>query len=189
MVIRETARLILRVFEKRDLNALSAINQDPDVMKYFPGLESLQQTHDAIFRIIEHHKSFGYSFYAVELRSTHEMIGFVGLKYTNFEAHFTPAVEIGWRISSAHWNKGYATEAAKAVIHYAFTILNMSEIVSFTVESNLASRRIMEKIGMNYNASDDFDHPKLTDDSPLKRHVLYRITKSDYLKNSNIGNI
>ena len=109
------------------------------------------------------------------------MIGFLGLIPPSFEAHFTPAIEIGWRLASLHWNKGYATEGARAVLDYAFKQLKLDEIVSFTVPHNLASRRVMEKIGMHHNPNDDFDHPKLDQNSPLKRHVLYRIAKIDYL--------
>ena len=114
------------------------------------------------------------------------MIGFLGLMIPSFEAHFTPAVEIGWRLSSTHWNQGYATEGAKAVLHYAFTSLNLPEVVSFTAVNNLASRRVMEKIGLQHNPKDDFDHPKLEQNSPLRRHVLYRLSRADYLKNKSI---
>lgn len=99
--------------------------------------------------MIAHYKEKGFSLYAVELKNTGEMIGFLGLMPPSFEAHFTPAVEIGWRLSSTHWNQGYATEGAKAVLHYAFTSLNLPEVVSFTAVNNLASRRVMEKLVYN----------------------------------------
>ena len=111
------------------------------------------------------------------------MIGIIGLMTPSFEAHFTPAIEIGWRLSSNHWNKGYATEGAKAVLRHAFTELNLDGVVSFTAVNNLASRRVMEKIGLKHNSKDDFDHPKLVEDCPLKRHVLYRLSKKDWMKN------
>jgi RimJ/RimL family protein N-acetyltransferase len=85
-----------------------------------------------------------------------------------------PIVEIGWRLSSQHWGKGYA---AKAALHFAFTELKLTEIISFTVTANIKSRRVMGKIGLHHSTDDDFDHPKLGEDSPLKRHVLYRLTK------------
>ena len=133
-----------------------------------------------IERFKQHYGEHGFSLYAVELKATHEFIGWTGLLIPSFEAHFTPAVEIGWRLASSHWNQGYATEAARAVLHYAFTELNLNEIVSFTVVNNKASRRIMEKIGLHHNPQDDFDHPNLEKTSPLCRHVLYRLTRQKY---------
>ncbi|NYO85721.1 GNAT family N-acetyltransferase, partial [Escherichia coli] len=89
-------------------------------------------------------------------------------------------------LSSKLWNLGYATEVAQAVLHYAFTSLNIPEVVSFTTVNNLASRRVMEKIGLHHNTKDDFDHPKLEPNSPLRRHVLYRLSRADYLNNKGI---
>lgn len=179
MLILETKRLIIRVFEESDLDALSTINRDPLVMEYFPALEKREETRNAILRVREHHRKYGYSLYAVELKQTHELIGFVGIKNVTFKADFTPAVEIGWRISSRHWNQGYATEAANAVVQHTFNTLGIKELVSFAVEKNMASRRIMEKIGMSHNPNDDFNHPELEKDSPLCRHVLFRLTKKE----------
>ena len=182
MNILETSRLILRPFDLNDLDAMAAIDQDPKVCEYLPGIGNRAATAAGIQRIMTHYQDRGFSLYAVELKSTHEMIGWVGLMTPSFEAHFTPAVEIGWRLASAHWNQGYATEGAKAVLHYAFTQLNLVDLVSFTVVNNKASRRVMEKIGMHHNPDEEFDHPNIADDSPLKRHVLYRLSKAEYFK-------
>lgn len=137
--------------------------------------------------INQHYEKFGYAPYAVEIKDTHEFIGFFGLNHPpfeilNFQPKGFPIVEIGWRLSSKHWGKGYATEAAKAVLHYAFTELNLSEIISFTVVANTKSRRVMEKIGLHHSEKDDFDHPKLGEDNPLRRHVLYRLTRTEYMQ-------
>ncbi|BCZ97697.1 GNAT family N-acetyltransferase [Legionella pneumophila serogroup 1] len=183
MNILETQRLILRTFEEHDLDAMAAIDQDPKVCEYLPRIGNREATYGLMQRIMKHYQEKGFSLYAVVLKTTGEMIGFLGLITPSFEAHFTPTVEIGWRLSSKHWNKGYATEGAKAVLHYAFTELNLPQIVSFTTVNNQASRRVMEKIGLRHNSLDDFDHPKLENDSPLKRHVLYRLSRADYLKN------
>lgn len=182
MTILETERLIIRVFEEADVDSLSSINRDPLVMKYFPSLEEIEETRDAISRVREHQNKYGYSFYATELKSTQKLIGFVGIKNVTFDTHFTPAIEIGWRISSLHWNKGYATEAAISVVNLAFNTLGIKELVSFAVEANMASRRIMEKIGMTHNVKDDFNHPELDTESPLSRHVLYRLSKEEHMK-------
>jgi RimJ/RimL family protein N-acetyltransferase len=87
---------------------------------------------------------------------------------------FTPCVEIGWRIAVSHWNQGFATEGARECIRYAFDELALAEVVAFTVPANLRSRRVMQKLGMSHNPADDFDHPRLPEDHPLRRHVLYR---------------
>jgi RimJ/RimL family protein N-acetyltransferase len=92
-----------------------------------------------------------------------------------WQAHFTPCVEIGWRLGFDHWRKGYATEAARAAVGYAFETLRLTEIVSFTVPANHRSRAVMERLGMTSNESDDFDHPELPAGHPIRRHVLYRL--------------
>lgn len=183
MKVLETQRLLLRDFNLEDLDAMTAINQDPLVMKYFPSIGDKEQTEAHINRIKAHQKKYGYSLYAVELKSNREMIGFVGLLHRTkeeFDVPFMPATEIGWRLSSQHWNHGYATEVARAVLHYAFTQLNLAEVISFTVVDNLSSRRVMEKIGLHHNPADDFDHPKIDKTSALCRHVLYRISQKEY---------
>jgi len=181
MTIIETEHLILRTWKEEDIEPMTAIDKDPLVCKYFPALGNREATLAFIKGNTEFYHQHGFMFYAVELKSTHEMIGFIGLKRPSFEAHFTPAIEIGWRLASKHWNKGYATEGAKVALNYGFNQLNLDEIVSFTVVDNIPSRRIMEKIGMHHNPTDDFDHPKLAQGNPLRRHVLYRLCKIDYL--------
>lgn len=181
MKILETERLILRTWND-DLQPMLAINQDPKVMEYFPSLQDLEMTKNFIDKVNAHFENHGYSLYATVRKDTNEFIGFIGLLIADFKAHFTPATEIGWRLSSKHWGKGFATEGAKAVLDYAFRELKIPEIVSFTAAGNAKSIRVMQKIGMQHNAGDDFDHPKLDDTSPFKRHVLYRLTREDYLR-------
>ena len=177
-VILETERLILRTWEEADVTPMAAIDQDPKVCEFLPGLGTLEATREGISRIKNHYAEQGFSKYAVELKSTHEMIGFVGLSVPSFEAHFTPCVEIGWRLASPHWNQGYATEAAKAVLDYAFMTLGLDEVVAFTVPANLASRRVMDKIGLHYCPDDHFEHPKLAKNHPLCQHFLYRLSQT-----------
>lgn len=180
--IIETERLILRTWRKEDTDPYFQINQDPKVMEYFPGLQDLETTKNFIIKVNNHFDKHGYTLYATARKDTNEFIGFIGLFVADFEAHFTPATEIGWRLSSKHWGKGFATEGAKAVLDYAFKELEIPEIVSFTAEGNAKSIKVMQKIGLQHNAGNDFDHPKLDDASPLKRHVLYRLTREDYLR-------
>jgi RimJ/RimL family protein N-acetyltransferase len=178
MIILKTKRLILRTWKEQDVDPMSAINQDPLVCEFLPKIGDRTATKALIQLFINHYKNYGFTAYVVELKSNGEFIGFVGLLIPSFEAHFTPAVEIAWRLDSKYWGKGYATEAAKAIVNFAFTTLKLEEVVSFTVENNIRSRRVMEKIGMHHNPHDDFDHPKLQKNSPLCRHVLYRLSHS-----------
>lgn len=184
MNIIETKRLILRTWQESDYEPMCQINQDKLVMEYFPELLDEKQTQKLISKVDKHYKDHGFTFYATELKDTHEFIGMVGLAYVemSFTEHFTPNIEIGWRLAHKFWGKGYATEAASAVLDYAFNKINLKEVVSFTTVNNERSRRVMEKIGMTNNPSDNFDHPKIPDDHPLKRHVLYRISKDVYDK-------
>lgn len=177
MIILKTKRLILRTWKEQDLDPMSAINQDRLVCEFLPEIGNIKITKDLIQRFMSHYKKYGFTSYAVELKSNGELIGFAGLLAVSFKAHFTPAVEIGWRLASRHWGNGYATEAAKAIVDFAFNTLKLEEIVSFTVENNIRSRRVMEKIGMQHSLRDDFDHPNLSKNSSLCRHVLYRLTR------------
>ena len=126
-------------------------------------------------RIESHFGKDGFGLYALELRQEREFIGLAGLSIPAFEAHFTPCVEIGWRLSVEYWGRGSATEAAGAVVRHAFESLALDALVSFTVPANIRSRRVMEKIGMTHDPADDFDHPQLPEGHPLRRHVLYRL--------------
>jgi RimJ/RimL family protein N-acetyltransferase len=187
-IILTTDRLILRTWKTSDIPLMAAISSDPLVMEHFPATQDIAATEALVNHINQHYEKFGYALYAVEIKDTHEFIGFVGLNHPpfeipNFKPKSLPVVEIDWRLSSKHWSKGYATEAAKAVLHYAFTELNLGEIISFTVVANTKSRRVMEKIGLHHSEADHFDHPKLEENSPLKRHILYRITRDNYQKN------
>ena len=185
IVILTTDRLILRAWVDSDVSLMTAISSDPLVMEHFPETQDAAATQALVDHINQHYQKFGYALYAVEIKDTQEFIGFVGLNHPsfeipNFKPKGLPVVEIGWRLSSQHWGHGYATEAAKAVLHYAFIELNLSEIISFTVVANTKSRRVMEKIGLHHAEADDFDHPKLEENSPLRRHVLYQLTKDEY---------
>lgn len=182
-IIIETERLQLRPFRLNDLDPMAAINEDRQVCEFLPTIGTREATLQFIERVIAHHKKNGFSLYATELKSSREMIGFVGLLIPSFEAHFTPAVEIGWRLGSQYWGNGYATEAAIAVLDYGFTEIDLDEIVSFTVPANIRSKRVMKKIGLHHNPEDDFDHPRLEKAHPLCRHILYKLTREEYLNN------
>lgn len=173
----ETTRLTLRGWRDADREPFFRMNADPRVMRHFPALLSRTESDALVDRIVAEFDRDGFGLYAAELRTGSEFIGFVGLSVPTFQAHFMPAVEIGWRLAARYWNRGLATEGARAVLRHAFGPLGLNELVSMTVPGNLASRRVMEKLGMTRDPADDFDHPRLPDGHPLKRHVLYRIRK------------
>tara|TARA_B100001564_G_scaffold357218_1_gene372999 strand:+ start:1546 stop:2091 length:546 start_codon:yes stop_codon:yes gene_type:complete len=174
--IIQTKRLILRKWREEDFLPFAALNACPHVCKYLAKTLTQQESNDLAQRIISHFDKHGFGLYAAERKDTHQFIGFTGLSIPNFEAHFMPAIEIGWRLSYTNWGQGFATEAAKAVSDYAFDALELNEIVSFTTKNNTASRRVMEKIGMTHKQEDNFDHPSLHKNHPLKEHVLYRLS-------------
>ena len=154
------------------------MNADPRVMEFFPARLSRQESDALEDRIERHFDDHGFGLFAAELREDHTFIGFVGLAVPSFQAHFTPCVEIGWRLSADHWGCGLATEGARGVVRHAFSELKLNALVSFTVPANLRSRRVMEKLGMAHDPADDFDHPNLPEAHPLRRHVLYRLSSS-----------
>jgi RimJ/RimL family protein N-acetyltransferase len=156
------------------------LNADPRVMEHFPAPLSSEESDALVARIEAHFDQRGFGLWAVEVPDVAPFVGFVGLSVPRFEAHFTPCVEIGWRLAAEHWGKGYATEGARAVLAFGFETLALAEIVSFTTTGNVPSRRVMEKIGMTHDPADDFDHPALPAGHPLRRHVLYRIARRRY---------
>jgi RimJ/RimL family protein N-acetyltransferase len=174
----ETARLLLRDWRASDREPFHRINSDPRVMEYFPAPLSREESDSLIARIEAHQAQHGFTFFAAELRHTAQFIGFIGMVHTPFEAHFTPCVEIGWRLAAEFWGQGLATEGAHAVLRFGFDELKLPEIVALTVPANLRSRRVMEKLGMTCNPADDFDHPRLPPGHPLRPHVLYRARAS-----------
>jgi RimJ/RimL family protein N-acetyltransferase len=176
----ETDRLFLRQWQDTDLAIFSKLNSDPEVMAYFPSVLSREES-DALshnFKALIAQRGWG--FWAVELKRVKAFIGFVGLHEPKAALPFSPCVEIGWRLHRDHWGKGYATQAAAEVLRYAFEILELNEIVSFTTVSNIRSRSVMERMGMT-NTGRNFNHPDIPVSDPLSEHVLYKISKSQWL--------
>ncbi len=172
-----TERLYLRRWRATDRPPFAALNADPRVMEHFPAPLSPEESEALILRIESHFEQHGFGVWAMEITGTVPFAGFIGISIPRFEAHFTPRVEIGWRLASAHWGCGYATEGARAVLAFGFEQLGLAEVVSFTVPRNLRSRRVMERLGMTRNPADDFEHPALPEGHPLRRHVLYRLVR------------
>jgi ribosomal-protein-alanine N-acetyltransferase len=170
-----TPRLFLRRWTDADREPFAAMNANAEVMRFFPRTLTPEESDSAVDRINAHFETHGFGLWAAEVRDTHSFAGFIGLSSPPFQAHFTPCVEIGWRLAREYHGVGFATEGARAVVNHAFGALGLNEIVSFTVPANTRSWRVMVKIGMTRDERDDFDHPGIPEGHPFRRHVLYRL--------------
>jgi RimJ/RimL family protein N-acetyltransferase len=169
-----TERLILRRWRPEDRDAFAVLNADPVVMEHFIAPAGRAQS-DAFADLIEAHwANRGFGLYAVEVPGVASFIGFTGLAVPGFQAHFTPAVEVGWRLARAFWGHGYATEAARASARVAHEALGLEELVSFTVPANVRSIAVMERLGMTRDPAGDFEHPRVPEGSRVRQHVLFR---------------
>lgn len=177
-----TPRLILRPWLDRDLDAFAELNADPQVMQHLPELLDREAGDAAAERIGAHFARYGFGLWAVEIPGIADFIGFVGLSVPRFTAPFTPCVEVAWRLASRYWGNGYATEGAHAALAFGFDEVRLDAIVSFTVPANVPSIRVMERIGMKRVIGGDFNHPNLPDGHPLRRHVLYCLTRTEWLR-------
>ena len=175
--VLRTARLLLRGWEEEDLADFAALNSDPRVMALLSGRLSRSESDALVQRMRSRFEASGFGWWAVEAPGRARLVGAVGILAPRFSAHFTPCVEIGWRLAAQHWGQGYATEAARAALRFGFESLGLDEIVAFTMPHNLRSRAVMERLGMTRRDADDFDHPLFEQAHPLSRHVLYRLRR------------
>lgn len=176
-----TKRLILRHWNEDDLFPFAKLNADKRVMEFFPSTLSADDSNALARKIQKELNEKPYGFWAVEVPGVSSFIGFVGLHSPEFNAHFTPCIEIGWRLAYEYWGVGYATEAASKVVEYGFNVLGLKEIVSFTCVENVRSRKVMKKLGMKHDSKENFEHPKIPVGHPLRLHVLYRLKNSKFL--------
>jgi RimJ/RimL family protein N-acetyltransferase len=172
-----TDRLILRRWREADLAPFAALNADPAVMEHFPAPLTRAESDAMVERIDAEFDRRGFGLWAIEVTGTGEFIGFTGLSVPRFEAAFTPAVEVGWRLARAAWGHGYASEAARRALRFGFEDAGLDEIVSFTSVPNTRSQAVMRRIGMRHDPAGDFDHPVLERGHRLSRHVLYRAAR------------
>jgi RimJ/RimL family protein N-acetyltransferase len=173
-----TPRLLLRTWKETDRAPFAALNADPRVMEFFPKLLTREESDQRADQVRDHFDRHGFGLWAVDVKEVTDFIGFVGLNVPTFTAHFTPCVEIGWRLAYEHWNRGYATEAARAVVAFAFGELQLEEIVAMTAVGNERSRRVMSRLGMTHSSDDDFEHPLVPEGQTVRKHVLYRLRSS-----------
>jgi len=169
----ETPRLILRPWRDSDLEPLAELNSDPEVMRHFAAPLTRAESDAFAQRQSICLAAHGFCFWAVEAPGIAPLIGAVGLAPVRFQAHFTPAVEIGWRLARPYWGRGLATEAARAALADGFGRAKLDEIVAFTATTNLASVRVMRRIGMRPDGA--FDHPDMAGNHLLRRLLLFRI--------------
>jgi RimJ/RimL family protein N-acetyltransferase len=183
-----TERLFLRWWRVDDREPFARLNANPRVVEFLPKALSREESDAVADRIEAHFERHEFGLWAVEIPGVTQFAGFIGLSIPRFEAHFTPCIEIGWRLAAEHWSRGYATEGARAALEFGFQQLEAAEILSFTVPANVRSRRVMEKIGMTHSPADDFDHPVLPEGHPLRRHVLYRVRRQTTTNHTNRTN-
>jgi ribosomal-protein-alanine N-acetyltransferase len=174
----ETPRLILRDWRDEDVEAWVKLNADARVTEFFPKAYTRELSEAGAAAIRAQLSRDGFGWWALEMRGGPPFIGSIALQAVPFQAPFTPANEIGWRLAAEHWGRGYATEGARAALEFAFNELKWPEVVAFTTASNVRSQRVMERLGMTHDSNDDFDHPKVEERHPLRRHLLYRIRAS-----------
>ena len=170
----ETERLILRDWRECDRAPWAAMNADARVREFYPGLLTAEQSDASMAFFMEHQAREGFTFWALEEKATGAFAGFTGLLRADFEADFTPCVEIGWRLAVPFWGRGLATEAARASFNFGFDALGLPEIVAFATFNNLRSHRVMERLGMTRDAAEDFIHPEMAPDH--QPCVLYRMS-------------
>lgn len=171
----QTERLILRPWRDDDAPAFARMNADPRVMRYFPAPLSRQQSDDLLASLRQRMAANGFGLWAVEARASGDFIGMVGLNRPGIAMPFGEGVEIGWRLAREYHGCGYACEAARRALEVGFNDYGLTEIVSFTALANLASQRLMARLGMTRDIA--FDHPALAQGDWLRRHILYRLRR------------
>jgi len=172
-----TDRLILRQWRPQDIPAYAAMSGDPRVMEHYPAIQSRAESEASLLRFQARIAERGWGIWALEDRASGETVGFTGLQHPPFEEHFTPCIEIGWRVAFERWGEGLAPEAARAALAFGFERLGVDEIVAMTSLPNRRSMRVMEKLGMTRDPADDFDVPMIPEGHRLRRHVLYRLKR------------
>lgn len=179
----QTPRLVLRQWQDRDRPLFANMTADAEVMKYFPHTLTRQQSDASVDRFMACIDNHGWGFWAAELISSQQFIGFIGINDNPLGLEFSPCVDIGWRLSQDVWGQGLATEGAKAALEFAFTQAQLPEVVSMTPVLNQSSERVMQKIGL-LKRQKNFNHPRLESGHALEEHVLYSLTQAQYFSKS-----
>lgn len=178
MIQLETSRLRLRPWRDEDFAPFAALNADRQVMAHFPATLDRAESDVLAARCQSLIEAQGWGFWATEIKASGDFIGFVGLHRPIAELPFSPCVEIGWRLARPFWSQGYASEAARAALSFAFNDLALAEVVAFTSLENRRSQAVMERLGMR--RAENFEHPALPPGHPLREHCLYRLAVSTW---------
>ena len=173
-----TRRTLLRQWKDSDLPAWCAMNADAQVRRYFPAPLGFEQAVQEAGRMRAAITQRGWGMWALELPGQLPFAGTVGLHVTTIDAPFVPTVELGWRLCREAWGRGLATEAAQAAAQFAFEHLQLDELTAYTAEENLPSQAVMQRLGMQHDTADDFDHPLIAAGQPLRRHRLFRLRRA-----------
>lgn len=179
-----TNRLILRPLDLSDIDNFYILNSNKNTMRFFPKCLNYEGSLQLLNKLIEKYQKYKYGIYACLLKNNNEFIGTVGLNNPDFEAHFTPCVEIGWKLNSKYWGFGYALEASLKCLEIGFKEFHLNEILAFAPIINKPSINIMIKLNMHTKKEENFFHPLLKNYPLLAECVLYRISKSEFIKNS-----
>jgi RimJ/RimL family protein N-acetyltransferase len=174
-VVLQGPRIRLRQWEERDRARFAGLNADPAAMEFFPSTLTRAESDAMVDRLRAAIGERGWGFWCLEVDGN--CAGFTGLNVPSFDAPFLPAIEIGWRLLPAYWGRGLAAEAARLALAYGFADLGAKDIVAFTAVRNIRSRALMERLGMRHEPAADFDHPRVAEGHPLRRHVLYRLSR------------
>lgn len=170
-----TDRLLLRPWRESDCEPFAQLNADPEVMRYLQGPRSRERSDASIASMERQFAEQGWGLWALEVIATGEFIGFTGLARSDFDAHFTPAVEVGWRLARQAWGHGYATEAGAAAVRFGLGPGGIPDIMSWTAAINSPSRAVMARLGFRHDPAADFEHPRVPPGDPIRPHVLYRL--------------
>jgi RimJ/RimL family protein N-acetyltransferase len=176
-----TPRLILRSWMDSDRQPFAEMSENAAVMEHLRPLATRDACNAWIDFQITHQSSHGFCLWALESRASGVFMGAAGLLHVGFDAHFTPAVEAGWRLARPFWGQGFAVEAAEAALQFGFEEIRVTEVVAHASIRNGRSRRVMAKLGMSHDGAEDFDHPRIPESDPLRRQVLYRLTRDVWL--------
>ena len=176
-----TQRLILRSWRDSDRQPFADMSEDADVMEYLRPLATRDACDAWIDFQIDHQSAHGFCLWALASRASGIFMGAAGLLHVRFAARFTPAVEVGWRLARPFWGRGLAVEAARAALQFGFEEISLTQLVAHASVRNDRSRRLMAKLGMSHDCTEDFDRPGIPEGNPLRRHVLYRLTRDAWL--------
>lgn len=174
LVTLQTERLLMRQWRDTDREPFAAINADPEVMAHYPAPMTREQSDAALAKLAAGIDATGIGLWALERRDDSALLGFVGIRNVPFEAHFTPAVEVGWRLRRDTWGSGYATEAAQECVRYGFETLGLEQIIAMARPDNWPSRRVMDRLGMWHDEAGTFRYPPAGEPGSSD-YVLYRL--------------